>query len=125
MDLILRSAGSADEKWVYDLARERHTDLSVESHREWWRLHQGESLVAHSDGPAVGHVRIDADNEVHITVASTARGQGIGTAMLRRVRRPGLWARVHDSNEASQRAFARAGWHFAGDLDGFQLWRSS
>ncbi|HXC23351.1 MAG TPA: GNAT family N-acetyltransferase [Solirubrobacteraceae bacterium] len=88
--------------------------------------------LAESDGYAVEHTHADPKTdevaEVHIVLASRARGRGLGTAVLIEAtalalaepRLGALNAHVKAHNEASLRAFAKAGFRVVGhDADEF------
>jgi pseudaminic acid synthase len=90
-------------------------------------------LLAEADSLPVGVVRLDALDhgawQVSITVSATARGKGHAAAILRAVEevaraKGGMYlvARIKQGNEASVRAFKRAGYYgFAIARDG--LWK--
>lgn len=70
---------------------------------------EGEILVVWK---AVGYIRRDGE-EVSIALERSARGQGIGTAALQAIRRPAS-AKIKPENEASIRAFKKAGFRHDG-----------
>jgi RimJ/RimL family protein N-acetyltransferase len=107
-------------------ARSRNAaPIEFPAHLEWLTRALADSdrelLLIERGRDAIGTVRWDrlggADVEVSITVAPGFRGQGLSEAVLRaaesalRVQRPTrLVATVHESNAASARLFARAGY---------------
>ena len=101
-------------------------EVAPEEHRRWLAAKLADPRSAifiaedEDEGAAVGQVRIDVEDgrgELHLTVAPEARGRGHAPAILRLAvaeasRRPDvavLEARVKAGNEASLRAFRRAG----------------
>jgi predicted dehydrogenase/RimJ/RimL family protein N-acetyltransferase len=105
-------------------------EIAPEQHRRWLERVLSEDsaqLWVIEDGARpVGQVRVDAGDDgagqVHIALAPQARGRGIGAAALtqacaRALAQPrvrGLHARVKQGNEASLRAFDRAGFRAVG-----------
>lgn len=85
-------------------------------------------IAADEAGDALGQVRLEWDSrgeaEVHISVAKERRGAGIGSALIRRVvdqawdepSARAIHAHVKPENEASLRAFERAGFRRVGPV---------
>jgi len=142
----LRAATPDDEGrvWVYndDPSARRaalHTaPIPWASHRTWYasRLADpGTSIwIVESGGEPVGTVRIEArgeEDDFSIALSPGARGRGIGTAAVRLAAqrhgeaRPGkrLVALIRPDNDASVRAFERAGFSQAGtrEVDGVSI----
>jgi RimJ/RimL family protein N-acetyltransferase len=87
--------------------------------------------VAEASGSPIGHVRVSPQAngaaEIHVVLASDARGRGLGAAVLVQASARALadsevallCAHVKPENQASLRTFARAGFHPVGsDADG-------
>ncbi len=100
-------------------------EVSDEEHLSWLRATLGNAerrlLVAEQAGRPVGQVRLDKQGptaEVSITVAPEARGSGLSSWLLRSLepvaRELGvttLIAEIHRDNQASIKAFKRAGFY--------------
>jgi predicted dehydrogenase/RimJ/RimL family protein N-acetyltransferase len=143
---ILRSAERADSDsiraWRNDPETRRWSrvgdEVSTDEHERWFDRILADPTttiwIAEVDSSPVGQVRVTRDAggsaELHITVAPDVRGGGVGTAML--VEAAGralsesdvklLVAHVKRGNEASRRAFVRAGFEPVGE-DGAGLQR--
>jgi LmbE family N-acetylglucosaminyl deacetylase/RimJ/RimL family protein N-acetyltransferase len=132
--LELRSAAPGDEElllgWRNDPAVRRSAfhqeEVTPDTHRAWFeeKLASADATITivEEAGEAVGQVRLDrtsADSaEIHIAIASGARGRGLGRRALRSALEaiPAHWpelrhvrALVKPDNEASLKAFAAAG----------------
>lgn len=95
--------------------------LTKAQHDEWWEKVFEHRYVAY-DGPAcVGVIRIGQHEPglgvISIIVAPQERGKGMGTGMLKTIKRVAreegyriLIAHVLPTNEASQKAFLSANW---------------
>jgi RimJ/RimL family protein N-acetyltransferase len=132
-ELVLRRARPADCRLVWRIRNEetaRAASLSgdpipFEAHERWWRrtLEDPSALVyiasPHGGSPS-GYVRFALEDDqatISIALAPSARGRGFGTAAIRAgcaavlasgtARR--IVALVKPGNEASLRAFLRAG----------------
>ncbi|HEY3970185.1 MAG TPA: GNAT family N-acetyltransferase, partial [Solirubrobacteraceae bacterium] len=103
-------------------------EIGAEEHASWLGQMLADSStrlwVAEVSGGPIGHVRVgprteDETAEVHIALTPEARSRGLGTAILVQVAARALadpllgtlCAYVKPGNEASLRAFARAGFH--------------
>jgi RimJ/RimL family protein N-acetyltransferase len=108
-------------------------EVAPDEHAAWFaRVMRNEHVaifVAEERGAPVGQVRLERtgtdDAEVHIVVAPGARGRGLASELLggaaREAARGGierLSARVLETNGASLRAFARAGFREVARADG-------
>ncbi len=116
-------------KWANDpqvRANSFSTDLiPLEEHNAWFAARMADPnclmLIAENyDGAAVGQLRVDwrshQDGEIDVSVAPEFRGAGYGSVLIElgvsnalATRGQRLHARVKKSNEASQRAFEKAG----------------
>jgi predicted dehydrogenase/RimJ/RimL family protein N-acetyltransferase len=142
--VTLRAADSDDAArllaWRNDPETRRWSrdsrEIAPAEHARWLRRVLGDPStrlwVAQSDGAPIAHVRVgpeaDGTSEVHIALAPHARGRGLGGAVLTQaaaralaeLRVSVLCAAVKPRNEASLRAFAKAGFRAVGeDADGF------
>jgi predicted dehydrogenase/RimJ/RimL family protein N-acetyltransferase len=142
--LTLRAAGLEDSErllaWRNDPATRRWSrdsrPVTRRQHARWLPATLGDVTtrlwIAESEGAPVGQVRVGPRSggvaELHITLAPTARGRGLGSSLLVQVTAsaladPGterLCAYVNPDNVASLRAFARAGFGAAGTAaDGY------
>jgi len=106
------------------------SEVSPQEHEGWLSQvledPQTRLWVAEVNGIAVGQIRVTREREgwaeLHVSVAPSARGRALGTALIveasgRALAGPdvsGLVAHVKDGNVASLRAFARAGFTPAG-----------
>lgn len=123
----LRPATMDDARFLYDLRREPGyasqcfgpPPASFDAHKAWLRdwlyMFPGlrPLLIVEEDGRAVGMVRLSPARpaEVSIALVPEARGKGLCPQVLRAVAagHPHLCARVKPDNEASLRAFEKAG----------------
>jgi spore coat polysaccharide biosynthesis protein SpsF len=91
-------------------------------------------LIGEIDGDAVGMVRVDVEDAqgmVSIAVSPDHRGRGVGTTLLIRLveelqgdpQVDALTAQVVETNHASRRAFAAAGFDDEGATDGVHQFR--
>jgi UDP-2,4-diacetamido-2,4,6-trideoxy-beta-L-altropyranose hydrolase len=132
-DVTLRPADEHDVRafweWRNDKAARAASftpePLPFEHHERWFRgrLADPDTLlyvILDPEGASVGYVRFSLegrDAEISIALAPTTRGLGYGTAAIRRGcelvfatgRVSRVVARVKADNEASRRAFGRAG----------------
>ena len=80
--------------------------------------------VAERDGVPVGTVRVDVQGAGHLlswTVAPTARGSGVGSAMVAKLAsgmQGPLWAEIKAGNAASMRIAQAAGMALRNERDG-------
>jgi len=115
-------------------SRTSHT-LQPEEHAGWLQRKLADAStqlwLAEHEGSPVAQVRVESERdgtaEIHVAVAPDARGQGVGSAAralaaTRALAQPGagvLCTHVKPGNDASLRAFARAGFRVAAkDADG-------
>jgi predicted dehydrogenase/RimJ/RimL family protein N-acetyltransferase len=142
--VTLRAAGAADAElllaWRND-PQTRHwsrngREIGIEEHASWLARTLADSStrlwVAEVSERQIGQVRVgprtnEETAEVHIVLTPEARSRGLGTAILvqiaaRALADPGLTtlcAYIKPDNEASLRAFTRAGFHAVStDADG-------
>ena len=137
----LRSAelGDADRlrEWRNDAETRRwsrvQSPVSPSEHQEWLTrvLADPETRlwIAEVGGAAAGQIRATRERdgwvELHLAIAPGARGRGLGTALIAEAgaraladdRTRGVLAHVKEQNEASLRAFTRAGFAPAGQDD--------
>ena len=136
--ISLRRAQARDAElllsWRNDAVTRRFAfnsgEVSPAEHAAWLERRLADSgcvlWIAEDDGMAVGQVRLDRDGdaaEVSITTAPEARGRGHAVAMLQLAAAQAadelaverLVARIKQGNEASLRAFRRAGFSEEGD----------
>jgi RimJ/RimL family protein N-acetyltransferase len=100
-------------------------EVSPEEHAAWFARRLADPgtriFVVEYDGVPAGQVRVDrvdgSRGEIHIALTGAARGMGLAAPALRAAARRGadelgfdrIEANVRATNEASLRAFARAG----------------
>jgi predicted dehydrogenase/RimJ/RimL family protein N-acetyltransferase len=141
--VTLRPAGIDDAArllaWRNDAETRRWSrscrEIAPEEHASWLRhmlVDPSTRLwVAEASGSPIGHVRVSPQAngaaEIHVVLASDARGRGLGAAVLVQASARALadsevallCAHVKPENQASLRTFARAGFHPVGsDADG-------
>ncbi|HXC46458.1 MAG TPA: GNAT family N-acetyltransferase [Solirubrobacteraceae bacterium] len=141
--VTLRPAGVDDSTrilaWRNDIQTRRWSrdprEIALEEHASWLARTLADSStrlwVAEVDGIAIGHVRIgpqtNGSAEVHLALASDARGRGLGAAVLTQAGALALadaevtllCAHVKPENHASLRTFERSGFRPIGlDADG-------
>lgn len=137
--LRLRAAQPGDCRQLWEWANDpavrawafSQAPIPWEEHVRWFQQKLRSSncalfIAADEAGDALGQVRLEWDSrgeaEVHISVAKERRGAGIGSAVIRRVvdqawHEPSvrvIHAHVKPDNEASLRAFERAGFRRVG-----------
>jgi UDP-2,4-diacetamido-2,4,6-trideoxy-beta-L-altropyranose hydrolase len=135
----LRRAREDDCKLLFDWANDievrsaafSSAPITWESHVAWFsgKLHAGRSFIwiaEDAEGSAVGQIRFDiredSEAEVDVSIARTRRGQGFAHALIRLGSNLFLQesdcklvhAFVKETNDASARAFERAGFKRAG-----------
>jgi len=101
-------------KWSWS-----HDPVNSEDHAQWFKkalfYDEPRIWIAEVRGHPVGTIRMeykDAGDEISFTVAPEWRGRGIGTAMLKAMKRTGgvkLVGYTDLENMASRRAFEKAG----------------
>ena len=141
--LRLRAATAEDRdlllEWRNDprtrMASQHTTEIPRDDHLRWFadslRDETRVLMVAEVDDTPVGTVRADLKDgvyELSWTVAPTARGQGIGKAMVALFvsRLPGpIQAAVKEDNRASARIAEFAGLELVSEERGFLLYRRS
>ena len=113
----LRAAEPADEFAFWELRRQVQPDLTRGEHLAWWKAVAEHRWLAYESTALVGVIRVSRAGEIHVLVASSERGKGLGTSMLEAIQEaasargvPRLWAQVEATNAASQRAFTAAGY---------------
>jgi RimJ/RimL family protein N-acetyltransferase len=100
-------------------------EVSTDEHAAWFARRLADPgtriFIVEHDGVPAGQVRVDrvdgSRGEIHIALTAAARGRGLAAAALRAAARRGadelgfdrIEANVRATNEASLRAFARAG----------------
>ena len=136
-NITLRDATLDDAEFLYALRTDpdvvananRAAPPSLDEHIGWLRKalanHWALLFIVEDEGPRVlpiGHCRLDVSYdgitaEVSIALIRAARGQGIGTVVLRHLAREAsaghirwLEAIVKDTNIASKKAFLNAGY---------------
>ncbi len=136
--LRLRAATLEDAPLLFEwrndpLTREASVNeapVEWDQHLSWLRasLETGdrELLIAEADGEPVGVVRIDHGEETELswTVAPSARGRGLGKAMVRMALPSGpVIATIKRENRASQRIAQAVGLHLTRDA-ALQRWEA-
>lgn len=138
MELVLRRATFADARFVWDVnndpavrAQSIHTaSIPWESHEGWFRRKVADEatlfFIALAGGTPAGVVRFDLLGDgsatISVAVASSLRGKGLGVRIIAEASSalaaalPGTRAiaMVRPSNQASIRAFERAGYERTG-----------
>jgi len=128
VSLTLRRARGSDAvdffRWWNDRETRRFSGsggaVTWEQHLTWMceNLANPFWYVGEIDGHPVGAVRIDRHDDrrcwVSIVLAPDERGKGYGTRILQLLREhvelSVLWARIHNMNDPSRRAFEKAGY---------------
>lgn len=122
--MILRPATAYDTDYFFTLRCDpvasrmsRRRAPTWEEHARWWEGTTDLRFVAEEEGAYVGTLRLSVDGVVSIIVDPLVRGAGWGPVMLRELE---PYAKAHGietmlaeiayENEASQRAFTKAGW---------------
>lgn len=143
MTLELRPARLDDAPFLLELRNDeevrhqsrRRDPVRADEHGAWLasRLEAGERCrlyVACVNGEPIGQARLDLDEtgaaEISVALAAAARGRGLGAALISLASERGsreLGARrvaavVREGNDASYRAFLRAGYVDAGPAVG-------
>ncbi|TNC21999.1 GNAT family N-acetyltransferase [Mumia zhuanghuii] len=135
--LELRPAGPTDVDAVARIWRDgwAHAHLgnvpdalvdarTPESFDQRARERLGNTTVASLGGTVVGFVMLDRDQVDHLYLDLSARGSGVGAALLRRAERlvtaaghPGPWLAVATGNTGARRFYERQGWVDEGRFD--------
>jgi UDP-2,4-diacetamido-2,4,6-trideoxy-beta-L-altropyranose hydrolase len=139
--LRIRRAEDADCRTLWELANDpvvrasafSEASIPWERHIEWFRDRiQGKRchiLVGEAGGDLVGQVRVDEcadrEGEVDVSVARNFRGEGLGSRLIDLAVREifastgllRIHAFVRPENQASQRAFTKAGFERAGEQE--------
>ncbi len=143
MTLELRPARLDDAPFLFELRNDeevrrqsrRRDPVRADEHTAWLasRLEAGERCrlyVACVDGEPIGQARLDLDEtgaaEISVALAAAARGRGLGAALISLASERGsrelgvrrVAAVVREGNDASYRAFLRAGYVDAGPAVG-------
>lgn len=139
---ILRTASVSDIEYLYYLqtlpgVRQWAGDPRIprwEAHVEWSR-HRLQSdpdaiHIVYDGAAAAGMLRLDhiapGDVEISIIIDPAHAGRGLATAAiheaLEKRSTERLLARIHPDNSASRKLFAKAGFTYRDDRDGFQRW---
>jgi RimJ/RimL family protein N-acetyltransferase len=113
----LRAAEPADEYVFWELRRQVQPDLARSEHRSWWKAVVEHRFLAFDGTALVGVLRVSHQGEIHVLVATSERGKGLGTQMLEAIKPVmrerqylRLWAAVDADNVASRGAFLTAGY---------------
>jgi len=113
----LRAAEPTDEFAFWELRRQIQPDLTRGDHLTWWKAIAEHRWLAYDGATLVGVIRVSRQGEVHVLVASSERGKGLGTSMLEAIQEAAsargltrLWAQIEPGNQPSQRAFTAAGY---------------
>ncbi|MGA7752700.1 MAG: UDP-2,4-diacetamido-2,4,6-trideoxy-beta-L-altropyranose hydrolase [Candidatus Sulfotelmatobacter sp.] len=137
--LHLRPAREADRELLWKWANDPHVraaaflpeEIPLEQHNAWFasKMNNPNCLILIAEDPAgkqVGQFRVDwrseHDGEIDVSVSAGSRGSGFGSALIElgvgRVfaeRGQRLNAFVKNENQASRRAFERAGFNTLGE----------
>jgi UDP-2,4-diacetamido-2,4,6-trideoxy-beta-L-altropyranose hydrolase len=137
--LQIRRATTADCRLLWELANDPAVRASAfspasipwEDHVAWFeskvQTPTCHMLIGEAGGAVAGQVRVDersnGQGEIHISVASEFRGEGLGSRLIglavRQLFASTVMSRIHayilPQNAASQRAFEKAGFQRAGE----------
>lgn len=90
-------------------AIETKDEIKLEAHNEWMKKNILFFQVIDGSAGRVGAIRIFG-NELSIWIDRHYWGLGIATEVIKRVSKPGMYAKIVDGNVASLRAFTKAGY---------------
>lgn len=146
VDIYLRQANSEDMLFLFDLANDPSSransfstqPISLEEHERWFASKLAEPnsyiFIAEKDSAPVGQIRIDIESDygkISFSVAQSARGQSMGTHILKRAIAKFLDGNfcvsrivgfVKRENLASQKAFLNADFIQTEQLDCLAFW---
>ncbi len=132
--MTLRPATEDDATRLFDWANDPSTravsfhaePIPWDTHVAWLRKKLAERacrlFIAEADGEPVGQVRLDAADDratISVSIAKAHRGRGLGVAAIRAAtaHAEGIDAFILADNTSSVRAFERAGFTFAEDVE--------
>lgn len=97
-----------------------HNKIKKSDHLKWLESNIGSIFIVTQRGWKIGMFRI-ANGEVSINIHPTARGQGIGSKVLKRFCPKGVWAKIVDGNVASMKLFLNNGFKIVDHKDNYYI----
>lgn len=97
-----------------------HEKIKKADHIKWLKMNVGSIFIIRKWGEDIGMFRI-ANGEVSINIAPIARGQGIGSKVLKKFCPKGVWAKIVDGNVASMRIFLKNGFEIVDHKENYYI----